>query len=320
MNILRIPRPMGTTKLGLDYHQSLGDKKKKRKYIEFILKNFINETLLWPYKEGWIPQPTQNKKKNQAKTKDDIKNNYEVEVKCIKHWDLALALGWSEIKLEEKVQAMLHKMGQIMVEKQGNYNYEYLARVANSRIIKKSLEGLEQVSGWAEEIQAITRHAGYKPGHILATNQAFGNKLTYLKTVSDMLNKVSPQGNQKHTIIGTQNIQNNGLKQGDPGFIPDAKDGQFLTASMAVRLIEESKLNPIPSLENGLIQEIRIKNGLEGSGLVPIKAIPETDMQGTMAYNPKDLIELAHESRRQNELGIVDGIAGIEDDYEVEID
>lgn len=351
----RIPRPIGTTQRAYQMHlsQSLKD---EATYFTFLIKNHINQSLLFPYptKEeeqqdsGWIKAVNTSSKelkkkrkelkalkaqgKPLAKTRKQIKKlkeeqsisntqDYtECDIRAISFFDLAKALNMDEVSLEFKVQAILHEMGKELQSQMNPVNLEYLARVAQSRLLKKSLEGLETHSAWAADLRHRTMLAGYKPGMILATNSAMGNETQALKLASDLITKASQYGtqpgNKNITKIGTQNIQNNGLKEGEPERI----DGQYITTNQAIKMIEEKGLNPIPSAENGLLQEIGMVNGLMGPDAVPIAAIP-SDAQGTMAFNPKDIIQLAHETRRQEELDIVEGQVGDFDfeDGEVEI-
>lgn len=342
MTIKRIPRPLGLTHLSYQYNKTK-DKATKKKLVTTILKAFISEALLIPEthtqgKWGKIHEktgklrpstitktssPASNKKTISKKNKNVLTHTKKTVLRTIRFHELAGCLGWSIVRLEERIQKVLSQQGDRLVSQVGKINYEAIARVHQSRLFFRSLEGLEQASLWAEEIRHETRAGGYRASNIMATNSAMGIELQALKMASDQASKFLPKTGINYHKSQHIHLDPNGqpIPNGNSEKGPEMVNGsQFLTPSMAMKMLEEKGHNPIPSKENGLLEAIAIENGLFGPNLVSVSATMNDAQGRTSGFNPSDMIEkINHGNRRLKEYNIVDEAVDIEAE-EIEIE
>lgn len=337
-NIRRIPRPKGATQLG--YQLSKDYTRHNVSLLRaHIIRAFINQNLYWPYQtetrikvlDKEAMKAANKAQRDKAKEKDSkthpskgaknknkklkpiklYKELYVEDIRQVEYSMLASLLVCSQATIDKRLNKAYEKDASIMATQQGQINVEMMTRASQNRAFFGLLERYPTIMGWAEELKAVARLRGYTPGTIMAANTALNQEMQALNMVHNMASRMLTQNNQKGTVPGhpTVNIQNN------VGNVPGTQNGQFLTATMAQKMLEEQGLTKVPL-------DLPALSGLYGihSGLLPeIEAI-ESDAQGTQMVDIEALgfktqleeseeVDDHHEARRAKELGIIDGLA-----------
>lgn len=290
----RIPRPLGTTYLSLQYQRE-PTKDFKAKLRKHLLKAFIQGQIYHTY---LIPtslnlKPTKNKKvNNKTKYHKPIHNKLTIkECRRITLEDLGLALGLSVVKMQLKLERILALEAKGIDSKVNQANHEKATRAIFFGTLNKALNRYPTMTEWADELQAVARLYKYAPLNVKEATSAFGTELSYLKTIADLASKMLPQQTTQKQLTLNQQFNNSTM--------PENINGHYLTATTALQMLEEKGLCNPDQLNLNLIA---LTNGIMAPDAVDVKAIP-SDAQGVKAFNPKDFIYADHGTRREHELG-----------------
>lgn len=298
----RIPRPLGTTYLSLNLQRSRS-KDNKAKLRLLVLKAFIAQQIFLAYKTytHLRPKPTKNKKVKGTKrktiepiNKDD--KHYVLSVENIKFMDLCQGLHLSPIKVQRRIERILGEEAKGIDSKHNQARHEISTRANLNWALNEALNRYPTASSWAEELKAVARAYRYSPMNVKEANSALNHELMQLKAIFEMGTKLLPSLQPKAATINAQ--FNNGT-------MPENINGHYITPTQAIQILEDKGINNLESLDLNLIA---LQNGILAPEAVDVKAIP-SDAQGVKAFNPKDFIYTNHEDRRQEQLGIEDGIS-----------
>ena len=309
----RLMRPIGYTHLAFTYHKS-NEKKDRIKMTNYLIQAFINGNLLFPYLQQTNLKDYTTKKGNEAKgrmgkasgrketlSKESEENNtkYIIDIRMMEYSTLAGILGWTEIRLQQRIESLLSKQA----EKTNGAGLEARniamiesARVYSQGLIIKGLARSEALDQWGNELLAVSRIKGYHAGTVMATNSALNNALLGAKQVYEMVQKMAPNKGTQHSSPTVVINNRNGTHTGD------LVGNQILTTTMALSLLEAHKINALP--EGPDLDLIYLKHDL--SHMPEVKAIG-ADAQGTKKFEPREMVYDNHEERRASELDIVEG-------------
>lgn len=306
-NITRIPRPLGATSLARTFREErTKDNRKKLNnlYIQAFVNQayYVNPTIITHLYSNPAPNTKTNKGTKQGKTKKITRTYYhnntqgvqyigeEIRVGSIS--ELSAFLGLSEERARKRIMVFLRKQAEASGAEELEQNAQHtMARAAIWGTFFGALQqGLIQQE-WGTELRAVARANGYQALMVKEANSAMGNQISQTKQIWDMARQlVGTQGTGPSTQINiTQTNQ-------------PTTNQQFLTPTMAVKLIEEKGYNEMPLPGSALLQELSIQHDI--ANMPDVLALP-SDAQGVATSKAKDLIYINHETRREEELGVI---------------
>lgn len=302
----RIPRPLNSTQLS---RMTRKNKELRKDLFRLLIKAHISGNLFWPYiTQTHLPnkfqqttrtkqdtlddQSTQNKK-----TTENISIGKKKEYKEIKNMELStlsLFLGISVEACTNRITKVLVKEAKRLYGKGNSIEKGMIeaTRAISNRLLLGHLDKALNLTAWAAELQAVSRIKGYHAGTVVATNGAIGMVLQNDKQTLETLKYMVPNQTAGVTINNTNN--NN----------PTLENNQYLTPTMAIGLIEQQGLNPIP--QEGTFQLEALKAQYQIDQGPNVQAI-SSDAQGAKLFDLDSIKYLKHEDRREAELNIVDG-------------
>lgn len=312
----RIPRPAGTTQAAMNWREDQSIKNIKR-LRRITIKAFISHNLFMLHNQATNIRVEDKASHKKQKKKSNKKEYIELSIDTLERANfnyLCLVLGLSTSKVEGLIDQVLMKDTSKMATDHGQLELQAMTRAVSKRLFFDGLGKVPEMFDWAEELKGVTRIKGYSPGHIIATNSAITNALNHANKMIDTAMKLGALGEPKRPQSLTQNNLHLGTlnpnpNSGDPN--NPTQGSQFLTPTMALRLLEEKGLTKVPLDETALA----IKYGIFSEDIPDVKALP-TDAQGANNFNIADIVTTNnHEDRREREEGISEVVLEIESKF-----